>query len=184
MIDSENTDISSIYLKNYVESKSNFTENNNIKFIELLSDILTEICKENKSNEDDKLNLIKPFMSKNIPFITSYDYIERLYKYSKVSNETLILTLIYIDRICVFYQINLNYYIIHKLFLASFIISIKYHEDSYYSMKYYAKLGGVSLKEMNHLECEFVKLIRFDLFVSDDLFKKYKNSIIKCEDDY
>ena len=184
MIKSEDTDISSINEKNNFENKKNSIKNNNFKFISLLSDILTHICKENKTNEDEKLNLIKPFIFKKMPHITIYDYIERLYKYSKVSDEIFILTLIYIDRICFLYKIKLNYFNIHKLFLASFIVAIKYHEDSYYSMKFYAKLCGVPLKEMLHLEYEFLKLIRFNLFVSEALFNKYKDNILNCENDY
>lgn len=184
MIESENTDISSINAKNNNENKKNSIEKNNIKFIKLLSDILSQICDENKSNEDEKLKLIKPFIVKKIPLITLYNYIERLSKYSQVSDGTFILALIYIDRICHFYKINLNYFNIHKLFLASFIAAIKYHEDNYYSMKFYAKLGGVSLKEIINLEYEFMKLIHFNLFVSDNLYSKYENNLLNCENDY
>lgn len=190
MIENQNTDDSSYNLKNSLENKrrtkygKNSEEKNNIKLLKIIADVLNQICKENKTNKEDKLIITIPFTVKTIPSITIYNFIQRLSKYSQVSDETFILTLIYIDKICHFYKINLNYYNIHKLFLASFITSIKYHEDEMYSIKLYAKIGGVPHKELIHLEYEFMKLIQFNLFVNEDLFNKYKSNLINFEEDY
>ena len=190
MIENQNTDNSSHNLNNSFEKKrrtqdkNNSTEKNNTKLLKVIADVLNQICKENKTNKEDKFNIAKPFEVKTIPSISIYDFIERLSKYSKVSDETFILTLIYIDKICHFYKINLNYYNIHKLFLASFITNIKYHEDEMYSIKLYAKIGGVSHKEIINLEYEFMKLIHFNLFVYEDLFNKYKSNLINFEENY
>ena len=190
MIENKNTDDSSNNLKNSFKSKRrtkdriNFEKKNDTKLLKIIADVLNQICKQNKINIEEKLIITKPFTVKTIPSITIYDFIERLSKYCKVSDETFILTLIYIDKICYFYKINLNYYNIHKIFLVSFITSIKYHEDEMYSIKLYAKIGGVSHKEIINLEYEFMKLIQFKLFVNEDLFNKYKSNLINFEDDY
>ena len=190
MLENQNTDNSSKNLENSFNNKKNTkngkntAEKNNIKLLKIIADVLNQICKENKTNKEDIFIIIKSFTVKTIPSITIYEFIERLSKYSKVSDETFILTLIYIDKICHFYKINLNYYNIHKLFLASFITSIKYHEDEMYSLQLYAKIGGVSLKEIINLEYEFMKLIQFNLFVKEDLFNKYKSNLINFEEDY
>ncbi len=120
---------------------------------------------------------------KKIPAINIYDFIERLSKYSKASEEVFILVLIYIDRICGIHKININYFNIHKFILASFIISIKYLEDNNYSMKFYSKLGGVTKKELINLEYEFLKLLDFKLFVGEDIFVKYKENLLSLEED-
>ena len=52
----------------------------------------------------------------------------------------IILTLIYIDRICELHKINLNYNNIHKLILASFATANKYLEDIHYSMHFFSKV--------------------------------------------
>ena len=190
MIENQNTDNSSNNIQNSFKNKKNnkdrknSPDKNNTKLLKIIADVLNQICKENKTNKEDKLVVIKSFTVKTIPSITIYEFIERLSKYSKVSDETFILTLIYIDKICHFYKINLNYYNIHKIFLASFITSIKYHEDEMYSLKLYAKIGGVSHKEIIKLEYDFMKLIQFNLFVNEDLFNKYKINLIKFEEDY
>ena len=67
--------------------------------------------------------------------------------------------------------------------MASFIASIKFNEDNYYSMNFYAKLGGVSKKELVNLEYEFLNLIDFKLFINEQLFEKYKQNLQNLEKD-
>jgi len=63
---------------------------------------------------------------------------------------------------------------IFRIILATLILSIKYNEDDYYSNEYYAKVGGISLLEMNNLELEAILLIKHRLFVDLEFFNKYK----------
>ena len=111
------------------------------------------------------------------------DYIERLLIYSKAFNEIIIIVLIYLDTICAKHKINLNYYNIHKLIFGAFIVAIKFHEDEYYSMNYYSKLGGISKKEAINLEYEFMNLIDFKLFVNQQLYDKYYNYLSNLEEE-
>ena len=62
------------------------------------------------------------------------------------------MVVIYIDRVCQNHKINLNYNNIHQIILSSFIETIKFYEDDYYSLNYYAKLGGILKKEIIKLE--------------------------------
>ena len=154
-----------------------------ISFSKIISELLTDICEERKPNLDSKLILLKPFVSKKIPNISLSDYIERLLKYSKAFNEIMIIILIYLDNICTKHEINLNYYNIHKFILAAFISAIKFHEDDYYSISYYAKLGGVSKKEAINLEYEFMNLMDFQLFVNQELYEKYYKYLFRLQEE-
>ena len=143
-----------------------------------VSQLLTDICEESPQEIDhDTIKIIKPFISKKIPQISIEDFMKRLLKYSKMESSTLILILIYIDRVCFFGKFQLNYYNIHKLILASMVVSIKYNEDDYFSNKFYAKVGGVTKEELDKLEYEFLSLIDFSLFIDGDLFSKYYDYI-------
>ena len=175
----------SIFQNNLENSKPKEEEKsgNTISFSKIISELLTDICEEGKSNLDSKLTLLKPFISKKIPNISIFEYIERLLKYSKASNELLIIVLIYLDTICAKHKINLNYYNIHKLFLAAFISAIKFYEDEYYSLNYYAKLGGISKKELINLEYEFLILMDFQLFVKQELYEKYYNNLFQLQNE-
>lgn len=69
----------------------------------------------------------------------------------------------------------LFYSFITRIVMASILLSVKFNEDDFYSNTYYAKVGGISLKEMNLLENEFLSLIQYDVFVSEDIYEKYKH---------
>jgi hypothetical protein len=58
--------------------------------------------------------------------------------------------------------------------LAGVLLAIKYNEDDYYSNTFYAKVGGISLKEINVLELDFIVLIQHNLFVKRDIYNKYR----------
>ena len=98
-------------------------------------------------------------------------------KYSKPEPSTLIITLIYIDKICENSNLQLTMENIHRLLLTCVVVSIKYNEDDCYSNEYYAKVGGISLKELNQLEHNMLELMNFDVFVDDDIYESYENQI-------
>jgi hypothetical protein len=154
-----------------------------ISTIEIISDLFINICEENKIKKSNKNFIIKSFTNKFIPSISIKDYILRLAKHSKVNESTIIIVLIYIDRICNINHLNLTYYNIHKLILASFILAIKYNEENYYSMAFYSKIGGISLSELNNLEFECLILIRYNLFIQPKLFDKYYKDLMSLKND-
>ena len=99
------------------------------KTIIKITDLFSNICDDNTNeykNENNKLE--KPFLIRN-PSISIKDYLERLYKYTKMNSSTIILILIYIDRLCNINKFKLTYYNIHKLILSSMVVAIKYNED-------------------------------------------------------
>jgi len=155
-----------------------------IKIIENISDLLCHIIGENtkKYNNENNNKLEKPFLSIN-PSISVKDYLERLYKYTKISASTIVMILIYIDRFCNINKVKLTYSIIHKLILSSMVVAVKFNEDEYYPMKFYAKLGGISLIELNFLEFYFISLINFNLFIKKELFDKYNDYISSADNE-
>ena len=153
------------------------------KTIIKITDLFSNICDDNTNeykNENNKLE--KPFLIRN-PSISIKDYLERLYKYTKMNSSTIILILIYIDRLCNINKFKLTYYNIHKLILSSMVVAIKYNEDECYPMKIYAKLGGISKAEMCFLEYYFVTLIQFNLFITKELFDKYNDYISSADEE-
>ena len=148
-----------------------------------ISELLTDICDENKKETNLFYKPLKSFFSMNIPLISIKDYLEQLYKYTKIDSSTIILILIYIDRICNIYKCKLSYYNIHKLILGSMIVASKYNEDGFYSLKYYAKIGGVTLAEIFNLEYNFLSLINFKLYVTEELFCKYNDYLLSSDSD-
>ena len=141
-----------------------------------IASLLNTIISESKKN---KLNTkeISPFNNKHSPKISLFDYLLRIQKYSGIENNTLIIALIYIDRICYKKGIILNKYNIHKILFSSILIAIKYNEDKIYDNLFFSKIAGISVAELKILEQTFLKIINYELFVSDGLYKKYYNSL-------
>jgi hypothetical protein len=63
---------------------------------------------------------------------------------------------------------------IHRIILSAVVLAIKYNEDDYYSNEFYAKVGGVSLQEINSLELDAINMLDHILFVDEEFFNKYK----------
>ena len=153
-------------------------KSNKLEFI--ISEILTEISSQNSEVE---FNPDDPFSRQNPSKVTLQYFFGRIRRYSQIEKSTLIIILIYIDRVCITSGIILNPHNIHRLILGCLILAIKYNEDVYYNNEYYAKIGGVPLDEINTLEYKSFELIEQNLFISDDIFEKYLAYITHYDDE-
>lgn len=151
--------------------------------ISAVSMALIQLISENHSRPNFKERLKAQskhiFSSRGLPKISLSDYINRIMKYTKIEESTLTLALIYIDRVCKKNKIILTEYNVYRLLFASVVIALKYNEDKYYSNVFYAKIGGLEIKQLNCLEIEFVIAINFDLFVDNKIFEIYESSLIR-----
>ena len=157
------------------------TQQSNV-IVHSISTTLMQLITDNKAkphyNEKLKQQAKQIYTSRKLPQISVNDYIVRIAKYMKIEDSTLILALIYIDRISRKRKIFVNEYNVYRLFFMSVVVATKYNEDKHYSNTYYAKIGGVELEQLNQMECEFVMGINFDLFVEAKVFDKYETSLV------
>lgn len=157
----------------------------NLELIKAISKTLTMILEENKKlinyKEIVKNQSKMPFSAKTVPSISIYDYLIRIQTYSGIEKSTMILSLIFIDRICEIAELTLTYYNIHRILFGSVLMAIKYNEDNYYDNKYYADIAGVSLKELKFIEYTFTELTDFRLFVSGEQYEKYREYLENYE---
>jgi hypothetical protein len=160
-------------------SSASIEVSNNKKIINAVVSILKEIVEDNKRNKGIKPDILEKqkrlsFYSKNSASITVGGYLERILKYTHIEESTLIIALIYIDRMCEINSIFLVDSNIHRVMFTGILLAIKYNEDDFYTNNYYSKVGGISINEMNSLEYEFVKLLKYSLFVKTLTYEKYK----------
>lgn len=163
------------------DNKAKTNKNREQKMLNLISLIILEIIEENKNEKHKIKQMVKSvFYMKNMPNIELQDYLCRMNKYLKPEISTFIIALIYLDRICSDKKNNIllienNVY---KLFLAAVIIAVKYNEDSYDDNNYFAKVGGITLSEMNILEKEILNLLNFRVWVSEEIYSKYHDYLV------
>lgn len=53
------------------------------------------------------------------------------------------------------------------------LLAIKFHDDHFYTNAYMAKVGGVTTKEMNRLELDFLKRVDFSLSINQSVYECY-----------
>ena len=146
-----------------------------------INKILTIVLDENKTlkNYDEKLSSQKnmPFTSYNKPSLSIIDYLYRIQTYTEAEDNTIIIGLMYIDRICEHSSVILTPYNIHRIVFVSILMAIKYNEDINFGFDFYAKIAGMPLKELKILENNFIDLIKFHFFIDKAEFDKYKSYI-------
>ncbi|KAF8817947.1 cyclin2 related protein [Cardiosporidium cionae] len=115
------------------------------------------------------------------PSITIRDYLTRIAKYFRCSNECFVLSLVYIDRIVKLHDgFAVSILNIHRLLVTSVMLAAKFFDDVYYSNAFYARVGGVGTREMNLLEAHFLSLINYQLFVSPEEYDQYRQNVLEA----
>jgi hypothetical protein len=151
-----------------------------IKLLTSIANTLIKVLEE--SNKDNEIKQIirnqkkMPFSSNTAPQISIFDYLKRIQTYGGMENSTLILSLIYIDRLCE-KNITLTKFNIHRILFAAILIAVKYNEDSFYENSYYAQIAGIKNKELKVIEYTFLEMINFNAYVDEDTFNLYKESL-------
>ncbi|ORX99450.1 cyclin-related 2, partial [Basidiobolus meristosporus CBS 931.73] len=110
------------------------------------------------------------FHSQTVPKIDVLSYLLRLLKYTPFTNDTLLSSLIYIDRVIQTTKFTATPFVInsrtlHQLLLTSIVVASKFTSDIYFTNSRYAQVAGMSGKELNGLEMEFLFLLQFDLMI-------------------
>jgi len=166
------------------ESETNNLANNEL--IKAIAQTLETILEENKNCPDYKEIIKKQkkmvFNADSIPNISLEDYLARIQIYSNLEKNTLIISLILIDRLSKLSDLVLTYYNIHRILFTSILLSIKYNEDCYYDNKFYSEIAGIKLKELNALEYTFSYMIDFNFFINKDIFRKYEQYLYHYKD--
>ena len=153
-----------------------------ISNIQIISELLLNICEENKQKIENAIKK-KIQIPKNISKNSLRNFIIKLAKHVKIHDSTMIITLIYIDRMCNNNNITITYNNIFQLVLTSLLIAIKYNEEKNFSFKYFASLGGITASELKILEKKFLYLINYNLYVDQRSFEKYNEDINSLDEE-
>ncbi|KAE8665790.1 Cyclin-U2-2 [Hibiscus syriacus] len=108
------------------------------------------------------------------PDMTIQSYLERIFRYTKAGPSVYVVAYVYIDRFCQanpWFRINARN--VHRLLITTIMVASKYFEDVNYRNSYFARVGGLTTDELNHLEVEFLFLMSFKLHVNVCVFESY-----------
>lgn len=130
------------------------------------------------------------FTSSFPPQITIDAYLFHLMRNVRSAPAIIVYMLIYIEKIITVLEKRykkqtkqdvpflMTSYNAHRLVLTAFLLAHKYCEDWRYDTSRMAKIGGVHPKELLKLEIEFLKFLKFELYVSEETFTQYHNAIL------
>ena len=157
-------------------NSSEETKQVNESLLKKLNDIFLMILEHNKTSNEYEEKLLSQknmsFSSNHIPKISIKNYLKRILNYTEVEESTLIIALIYIDRLNQLSKVILTPYNIHRLIFIAIFIAIKYNEDITFNFDYYAQVSGMSIKELQLIEIEFICLIKFRLYIDKEQYDK------------
>lgn len=137
--------------------------------ISLVADYLEQLTVYNSSLAQPGLS---SFHAQSIPTIDIHSYLHRIQKYCPAPNECFIAILVYMHRLMRHNQ-NGRYedsyavdpYSVHRLVITGIMASAKYFSDVFFTNSRYAKVGGIPVAELNHLEIHLLVALDFQLAI-------------------
>jgi len=149
-----------------------------MKLVSVLSNVLGRLCERN-DRFIIKHSAVTRFHALRAPQITVRTYLNRIAKYSNCSEECFVLALIYIDRL-IKHNGNflLNSHNVHRLLITSVMLAAKFFDDQYFNNAYFGEVGGVSCKEINLLEIDFLFMIKFNFHVEAEIYETYNKRLM------
>ncbi|CAM9420010.1 unnamed protein product, partial [Ectocarpus sp. 12 AP-2014] len=147
--------------------------------VTVLACVLEKLIQANANSGHDHLEAgaVTKFHALRPPGIGVAEYLDRILKYSSCSNECFVLGLIYMDRFIQRNDFALTALNVHRVAITSVMVAAKFFDDQYYNNAYYAKVGGVPCVEMNSLEIEFLFGLDFNLAVTSEEYRNYRERL-------
>lgn len=117
------------------------------------------------------------------PAVTLEQYVARFVKHLRVSISVYVVAFYYLDKVRAKDELlALNELNVHRLFVAAVLVSAKYMEDDTYKNSSLARIGGIpSSAEMNMLEGQFLRRLKWDCGVSPQDYKRYYGIVFRLK---
>ncbi|KAJ1665423.1 Pho80p cyclin [Coemansia sp. RSA 1646] len=149
------------------------------KLTQIVANMFTQVVQHN-----DRLptGAQKPtrFHSRAPPNISISEYMLRITKYASLEPACLLLLLIYVDRIC---ERNPTFTIssltVHRFLIAASTVACKTLCDAYCTNSHYAKVGGISMHELNSLEVEMLRMMGWHLIATQEQLEQYYFTLVR-----
>ncbi|KAK6937527.1 Cyclin PHO80-like, partial [Dillenia turbinata] len=145
------------------------------RVLSLLSSLLERSVQKNETLMESAQikDVITIFHGSRAPTLGIRQYIDRIFKYAGCSPSCFIIAHIYMERFLQRTDVCLTSLNVHRLLITSIMVATKFVDDAFFNNAYYAKVGGVSTRELNWLEMKFLFSLDFRLYVSVETFLRY-----------
>ncbi|KAJ6804542.1 cyclin-P4-1 [Iris pallida] len=147
------------------------------RVVAVLSSVLERVSER---NDDDPSSAPKrsAFRGVSRPAISVRSYLERIFRYANCSPSCYVVAFVYLDRFASRHpSVPIDSFSVHRLLITSILTAVKFMDDIYYNNTYFAKVGGISLMEMNYMEVDFLFGVGFELNVTPAAFASYCSAL-------
>ncbi|KXS20523.1 cyclin-domain-containing protein [Gonapodya prolifera JEL478] len=162
-----------------IEVPATFSDCEEEQLVNVISDMLTKLTVFNDKIKVTSSNLTR-FHSRQAPPITIGEYLKRCVKYASLERPVLLMLLVYIDRVCERHRgFVVSSLTVHRFIITALTVGSKTLCDSFCTNSLYARVGGISTKELNTLELEFLFLIDWQLSIESELLQQYYVNLMR-----
>lgn len=147
---------------------------------QLLEAMAAQLHQQLNSSENSIQYKVSEFDSHTVPDIQLSDYLHRIASLSKCTNRDFISALVYIDRLINNEVISgISFFNVHRLIAVSIMISTKFYMDKPRLNKRWAKIIGISLRELNSIEINFLMSINYNLRIELSVLSAWYDLIFR-----
>jgi len=114
----------------------------------------------------DIVEPLSVFHSKVLPQISLFELSCTMNRATNCGESLLLMTLVLASRYCTTTKTRPTALMMHRLYVACLLVAIKAHSDEYLDNAAFAHVCGVTLTELNRLECEIVSALDWHLQVT------------------
>lgn len=150
-----------------------------------------EICRNERWERGETSDLIRggvarmdksEFHALNAPSITPVEYFRRLTRYACSSRSVFVAAFFYLHKLARLPStpLRINSLSVHRLVLIAIVLATKFTDDVHYDNAHFAKVGGLELHELNMLELQLLKLLKFELYISIEEFVAFESHVLEC----
>ena len=150
----------------------------------IISSMLVELVRINDKIPLKSNNLTR-FHSRAPPTISIADYLARLTTHATLSPPILLSMVYYIDRLCTLYDaFTISSLTVHRFLITAATVAAKGLSDSFWTNNTYARVGGVTMKELALLELEFLWRVEWKIVPKPEILEDYYRSLIARSTDF
>ncbi|XP_070280966.1 cyclin-Y-like protein 1 [Myotis yumanensis] len=103
-----------------------------------------------------------------------YRFIRPFFIAFKATGGYAITTLVYIERLLSYAEIDICPSNWKRIVLGAIILTYKYlHDEAMWNFHFFSLLRGITIKNLNELERQYICLLRFRLYVSTSVYAQY-----------
>ncbi|KAK5147337.1 hypothetical protein LTR04_000857 [Oleoguttula sp. CCFEE 6159] len=150
----------------------------------LISDMLMELVRLN-DNIPLRDGQLTRFHSRAPPGISVRDYLNRLIVHATLSPPILLSMVYYIEKLCaLFPTFTISSLTVHRFLITAATVAAKGLSDAFWTNPTYARVGGVSVRELALLELEFLERVEWRIVPKPETLVDYYQNLIERNDGY